>query len=353
MRRLLGVGFGLGVVLASAGASPSSPVDGSNSKLVRVLSSEGLEIESIASHRFVDLDRDGIQEILVQGKGRAGTGARRVSIPIPREGPRGARRLSSLPSSSGPQPFLAAFQFLPDEFRWGLRLHVPLPGELEEVQEFGTLSLGSRDLIRVAWKDGATIQEQLFLPEGEGFPRVFHVAHGDGLGEGLWAKGEKLLLSRALPDPLRLPRGHPAPGWLQKTRFRWDGISFVEEFWSVHPIGYRAAYDPDRQGLDLPRVLRWAQVVHRRAQAGFEAERLSLEAFAGSLFGENDFQVVAHRGGVALVLEKASGRRPRVHTFLAPFSRFPGLERSAWMTLAEIHAIQGQKSRALPRRGKE
>lgn len=321
-----------GVLAVALGFPPLASGMEAGGRLARALGSAHVRVESVEEHRFEDLDRDGVKEVLVQGRGNFAGSIPAGTLVVPL-----AEGNGLLAPGAGSGDFAGVFYFDRESFRWQPSLVAPVRGGA--VAAFAPVALGSgASLVRLAHAEGGRVSERLFRSVPEGLEQVFHAVRGDGPGEGLWVHSDKLLVTRALPDPFA--ERAKGPGFLARTRYRWNGSGFVAESWALSGLGFKGDLEFSRKprgdgpGGKAADARRKAWELQRAGDLGAADYRKTLVGMADHRLGAGAYQVAQEREGLAVVVPLGA-RDPRPRYLVQPFRRARG-EAAVWVDLDEV-----------------
>lgn len=316
---------------------------GAVGNLERTLSGDGFGVEAVRAHEFIDLDRDGVKEILVHGDGGVAGPAPADLLLKPLDGAStdagGVAILAGAPPAPG--AFVGVFRFQRGSFRWSPVLVAPYDPDRCRIHSFRSLRFGDDDLVRLTYQVGERVEDHLFRITAKGVETVLRVARGPRPGEGFWPRGRKVLTSRGLPDPFAPdPR---RPGLLCRVRYRWDGTRLVPEHWTLTGYGFRADLPfpaiPtwSRRRVTRPAVARRAWDLQRAAERGVGRERFDLADLARKRHGESA-AVVYERDGFGVVTHAVTGE-PRAEQYFQPFRANRERGAAAWIGLRELEGL--------------
>ncbi len=328
---------GIGLLLASV-VGPASA--GMPAGLLEAVRGTRMQIDSVRSHSFVDLDGDGIKEILLEAEGTLtgplphGTVLVPDRLATPETGPS-----LVVPAVDRCRSVLAAFRFDRTSFRWAPSLVAAIDPDRTEVGFFGAVAFPGGILLRISLKEGSRIRDHLYRLRLEGGEEVFRFERGQSVGEGLWTRAGKLLAIRGLGHPFR-PEAS-GPGFLVRTRYRWTGNRMEAEDWSVTPFGFRGdlglpaipVWSPEE--VTRPELARRAWDLQRASDRGTGRFRTSLEELCRYRLGEEDWEIVHRQDGFAVVVEQAAGGL-RTSYYLQPFLAARGEREAVWIALDEL-----------------
>lgn len=321
------------MILLAAGAACSRGEDAS-AHLTGELSSQGLRIEEIFHHQFRDLDEDGVKEILVHGRGNlrgASTlGALVLSFQASPPDNGGGRLF--LPSNLAWDRFVGVFRFDRASFHWVPQLIGTYRPEKVQVTQLGTEDFDGDCLVRVGFEAEGRVSDLLYRLGPAGMEKVFASQRGSWVGEGFYIRGPKLFTAVGLPNPFE---EGGRPGFLAKTRYRWEGGAFLPEFWSLSGYGFQADLtDSLADHSQRPQVQR-VRELQRASDRGLTLTRLSLTELAARRFGENPYQLVYEKGGFGVVLQEVN-RRVLPHYYVQPFHRARPKGQAVWVDLEDL-----------------
>lgn len=324
---------------ASHDRRPRGPRDPGR-QLAKALSAGGIEVTAITRHEFRDLDGDRIKEVLVRGRGnlRGASVGGALVLTFRGEPAEVAGRPVFLPSRLAWDHFVGVFRFDRGTFRW-----VPAiigtyrEGELS-VTGFRAATAGGTALVHLTTEADGRVTDRLFRLRSTGVEAVFQAERGTWIGEGFWLAENKLFVSRGLENPFLEARPGPGeatrPGFLQKTRYRWDGAGFRPEYWTLGGYTHEATWMPAVPARGKSPAFRRVWQLQRLADRGLNKARRSLEGAGRRRLGEVGFEVAYERDAYGvLVLEGERG--PEARYFVRPLFRSRG-EEAVWVELGEL-----------------
>lgn len=309
--------------------------------VIGALAGEGIRVDRVLHQEFVDLDRDGVKEILLHAQGSMekppppGTHV----IPLDVMAGRTAGEGVMLPAVPRGDRFVGVFRFQRSSFRWVPVLFGTYSRARGSLVAFRSAEMEEAALVRLSFRIDSRIDDHLFRFTGSGVERVFRFERGFHVGEGFWLRGNKLLTAVGLPDPFR--PGTDRPGFLARVRHRWSTGRFEPEYWDLTGYGFRG-------DLPLPEVPSWEPEVVERVEAarkcwdiqraadrGTGVERFDLKELVRLRHGEETARVEYESDGFGVVVLTATGHA-MVRHFFRPFFKSQGGHRSVWVALDEL-----------------
>lgn len=330
----------LAATLAMVGAAAAR-----GPRLEGALSSEQFRVDRVHDHAFVDLDGDGVKEIMVRAEGAPLApleAVHRVDTGLARIDADGHRVLATTGEVAG--PFAGVFRFDRTSFRWSPLLLACPGSDAVEVARFLDARVGESRLLHLTLRRDERVEDHLYRFSVHGIEEVLRVERGQRVGEGVWIQAGKVLVARGLADPFG-PPGR-TPGMLARVRYRWSGNRLQPEHWSLVGVAFRA-------DLPMPSVPTWdGQQVHhlgaarrawdlqRAADRGTGTDRVDLDEFCAARYPEGGCSIPYQREGFAVLLETVTGA-PRPRYMVQPFGNAPGVEAPVWVGLDELAAPRG------------
>jgi hypothetical protein len=292
------------------------------------LSSDGLRIEEVFHHEFRDLDGDGVKESLVHGSGNLRSASTVGALVLSFEGipsERGEGRMF-LPSNLAWGRFVGVFRFDRASFRWRPVLIGTYRPERVRVTQLGTELFDQTPLARVGFEVDGRVSDRLYRLGPGGIEMVFCSDRGGWVGEGFYIR------ATGLPNPFE--EGE-RPGFLAKTRYRWEAGKFLPEYWGLSGYGFQADMSDSWADRSQRAAVLRVREFQRASDRGLSLTRLSLTELAARRFGESPHRVVYEKGGYGVVLQEVN-QRVLPHYYVQPFHRARPEGQAVWVSLEEL-----------------